>query len=246
MPPTNSERITMRWSKCWGREIAMSRFHMLNGGEEDNVAVPLTINVMNWNERCVNKPNRDSYSRISAYYWALNVNFSTKKKCPKYHTPSCIVMMFTHLLTQSWSINWHGSRFLFIVADVYLFAHPPDPLWMKTHFDGQPFIRFIIELMSDFRWYQKSNDLGLLYSPDVLSICSTKATSTVTTCYNTNLNPHYGTQLTSQLYWQIFLHFNSVLVCKRVNAHVHICLLLLLFVVRHVGVNEVEYVLLCY
>lgn len=53
---------------------------------------------MNWNERCVNKPNRDSYSRISAYYWALNVNFSTKKKCPKYHTPSCIVMMFSRCI----------------------------------------------------------------------------------------------------------------------------------------------------
>lgn len=94
------------------------------------------------------------------------------------------------------------------------------------------------------------------------SLHSTKATLALTTCYNhTNLNPHHRhlyidwTQLTSIPYWQIFVHFFfSVCLCANVWMPMSICLLLLLFcfvlcepwLVLHVGVNGVEYVLLCY
>lgn len=192
-----------------------------------------------------------------------------QKKCSKYY--ACIVIKLTlsfsilsvvHILYPSIDLpSDFFSSLLFCICFLipYNWQMKTHSLHTHTHFDGHPFIRFIIEFMYNFGLYQKSNYFGLYcLLPDVLD-STIKRWPPVTTSTRTHhmkyiCTLHYTihivhTFFTSIPYWQIYSFHCIQCVHVYVNAHVYISIsIFLLFVLYerwsslYVGVNEVEYI----
>lgn len=140
------------------------------------------INTTNWNERCVNKPNRDTHTHkrvlLSSQCEFEQQQAPERKPLRKKNAPH---ITHTYFNEPQALVRYLCRLFGFCLSAVYIRCWPfvlvfgmslqSPSIRKRKHvhhahmqFDGHPLICFIIAFTSDLGWYKTSNDFGLYCS----------------------------------------------------------------------------------